>query len=457
MPREIETTAQRAERSRSGFVGRRSALRTIGGVSALVGAAAAAGHWKRAFSQTTKQIRMWTSQTAPAQLASWEYMIETFEEAHPGITVALERLGDDVMPKLSAAFVGGETPELVTGVNTSVPASLHLKGLCEELSDVVAAVGDFTPRMLQVYNDNGYQFSLGLALTVISTMWCRMDLLEEAGVGIPKHWDDYMEVIKKTTKGGTFGTSLPYGNNSFSTRIVDLFVRQAGGDIIAPDHSVVFNSPETVRALEFLKEVRPYAPRGANGYGYSEALNAFVIGSTALGMYTGRALINVHDQNPKIEDHVKAAFYSYPRDGVPYWVCGFDGVFMPKPPQGKTNLAEGKLFVEWIYRPETYTRLLHGAPGHHLPVVESVANSPEYQDNVVLQKNKENVAKMLEIAEQAWVPIKPTAKHPFVFKMGDVFASGVLAQTLQRVVVNNEPPKAVAKWAHDKIAEIAKS
>ena len=144
----------------------------------------------------------------------------------------------------------------------------------------------------------------------------------------------------------------------------------------------------------------------------------------------------------KINDPVEYKKYA---DRIPDILAKFDAKVLARGGEHKT--LEG---------PEVFERFVV-IEFPSMEVAEACFNSAEYQDNVVLQNNKENVAKMLEIAEKAWVPIKPTAKHPFVFKMGDVFASGVLAQTLQRVVINNEPPKAAAKWAHDKIAEIVKS
>ena len=161
----------------------------------------------------------------------------------------------------------------------------------------------------------------------------------------------------------------------------------------------MFDNPGTVRALEFLKEVRPYAPPGANSYSFSETLNAFVSGAAAIGMYTGRTLTNIHAQNPGLKDKVQAARYVYPRDGQPYWVCSFDSFFVNKGP--RVAVAEAKEFAKFFYKPEPYTAFILGAPAHNMPVVQKVASSPTYNNNAILQAHQADVRTMLEIGAQA--------------------------------------------------------
>ncbi len=409
-----------------------------------------------AIGQGVRTVRVWTTQSAPAQLAVYRHLISQFEAENPSIKIALQLVSDDdVFPKLLAAHAAGDPPEICSNTNTYVPGTLFGKGLVEDMNDVAEAIGDFTPESLATYNDGGHQFALGAALTVISTMWVRTDLFQAAGLQIPQFWDDYADCAKKLTGRGMYGLALPYGKGAFANRIVDMFLRQAGGDIVAPDFSVVFNNPGTIRALEFLKEIRPYAPPGANNYSFGETLNAFVTGATAVGIYTGRTVANIHTQNPGIEKDVKAAFYAYPRDGKRYWVCGYDAFFINKGP--KVNVADAKIFARFFYQPEPYTKFLLGAPLHNLPVIQRVAASAAYNDNPLIQAHQADAATMMAIAKESFTNIRPTAKHPFIFKMGDIYGANVLAEVLQRVVVNGETPKAAAVWGQDRIAEIMKA
>jgi multiple sugar transport system substrate-binding protein len=425
----------------------------IGGLTAA--ATVGSGVNNFAIGQSQRTVRIWTTQSAPNQVQIYHELVAEFEAANPKIKIALELVSnDDIYPKLAAAHAAGEPPEICSNTNTSVPGALYGENLLESLNDVASEI-DFTPESLAAYNDGGEQFALAAALTVITTMWVRTDLLEADNLQVPKHWDDYAAALKTLTKNGTYGAALPYGKAAFANRIMDMFIRQAGGDIIAPDMSVVFDNEGTHRALEFLKEVRQYCPPGANNYSFGETLNAFVSGACAIGMYSGRALVNIYSQNPELKDKVKAAFYSYPRDGERYWCSGYDAFFINKGP--RVNVDEAKEFTRFHYQPGPYTKFVHGAVAHNLPVVQSVAQSEEYRDNVILREQKENVDTMMAIAAEAHINIKPTNNHPFIYKMGDIYGSNVMPEVLQRVVVNGESPKAAAAWGQDRIAEIMKS
>jgi multiple sugar transport system substrate-binding protein len=436
-------------------VDRRAALKTIGTASAFVAGAAATGHWKRSFAATDKEVELWSTQVKPTQLPVWKTIIAAFEKENPGITVNLSKVSSkDVMPKLTTAYVSDSQPDVVAGGNALGPASLHLGGKVHDLSDLTSEVGDFEPGMVSSYNVDGYQTSLSLGLTVISTMWTRNDLLKAEGLGIPKSWDDLLTTAKRLNKGGKSGVSLPYGKTQMTAQVIGVFVRQAGGDILAPDGSVAFNSPGAVRALEFMKEIRPYAPMGANTYSYGDTLGAFVSGHAGIGMYTGRALINVHERNPAIEDHIAADFYPYPADGHRIWLCGYDPFYMPKGKSPRTEQA--KLFARYFFKPEVYVKWVQGAPGHQLPVTKSVTESDEFNSNPIIKKHKGSIDKMLAISRESGTDIHATPGRPANLDLGLVLNSLILAEAVQKVIVNKESPKATAVWAHDKIAALLK-
>lgn len=433
---------------------RRGVLKGLGVGGIAAAATVGSGVNNFAIGQSQRTVRIWTTQSAPDQVKIYREMIADFETKNPKIKIALELVSnDDIYPKLAAAHAAGQPPEICSNTNTAVPGALYGNRLLEPLNDVAKTI-DFTPESLAAFNDGGEQFAFGAALTVITTMWVRTDLLAAQGIAVPKHWDEYTAAVKALTKAGTYGTALPYGKGAFANRIMDMFIRQAGGDIVAPDMSVVFDNPGTHRALEFLKEIRPFSPPGANNYSFGETLNAFVTGATAIGIYSGRTLVNIWAQNPGLKDKVQAAFYAYPRDGNRYWCSGYDAYFINKGP--RVNVDEAKEFTRYHYSPEPYTKFVHGAVGHNLPVVKSVTNSPVYQDHPILKAHKADIDTMMAIASEAHINIKPTAKHPFIYKMGDIYGSNVMAEVLQRVIVNNETPKAAAAWGQDRIAQIMK-
>ena len=57
-------------------------------------------------------------------------------------------------------------------------------------------------------------------------------------------------------------------------------LHSAGGRMFAPENKfeVVFDSPATVDALEYVKSLQPYMPKGAVSYSFLEVVDSIVTG-----------------------------------------------------------------------------------------------------------------------------------------------------------------------------------
>jgi multiple sugar transport system substrate-binding protein len=436
---------------------RRDVLRA-GGAALLTGPAGLALS-DDAVAQTTGTVRVWTTQGAPLQMQAYDYMVKTFEAAHPGTKVNLELFtDDDAWPKLTTAYAGKDVPDLVQHLTPEITGSLYDRGLVELMTDVVKEVGesDFQDSSRDIYSTGkGDYFATVIGNACMCTLWYRKDLLAEAGVKVPVYFDEWLDVAKKTTKGGRYGVALPYGKKGMSNYLLFFALNASGGWVIDPDMQVTFNSPQTVAALEFLKEMRQYNPPGANNYSFNETLGAYVSGVAATSIYTGRVLGNVETQNPKISEQIACARFPMRREGGRPWAsCSFASQFIPK---GAKNVAAAKRFAVWQYKPDVYIRFLHSAPGHLLPSLTSIGASKAYLDNPVLEKHKPEVAQLLDNVSFGRSASKPSPKHKFIYKAGDIIGSDVMAEVLQRVVVENVPAKTAAAWGQDRIAQIMKS
>jgi multiple sugar transport system substrate-binding protein len=347
---------------------------------------------------------------------------------------------------------------VVQHLSSVFTASLFQRGLLEPVTDVVKQVGenDFSAASRDVYRDpKGGYFATVIGTAILSTLWYRKDLLAAEGLTAPKYFDEWLAVAKATTKNGKYGASLPYSGKGFANFLVDYTIQASGGWLIAPDMSVTANSPAVIAGFEFLKEMRQYSPPGANNYSFDESLGGFVAGAAATSIYTGRVLSNIHEKNPTIEASVDAVPYPYRRDGGrPFATNSFASQFIPK---GSKNVAEAKTFAAFQYKPEMYIKFMHSAPGHLLPVLTSVGNSPAYLDHPLLSEHKAAVAVMVDEASWGGAPVKPSKEHPLILKSGDIFGANVMAAALQRVVVDGATPAAAAAWLQDEVAKIMKS
>ena len=441
-----------------GTVSRRTALRGASALGAL-GVAGALGASKPAGAQGGVTLRWWSTQSVPAQLEAYKFQIAQFEAANPGTKVVFEPTSNETYAaQLAAAFASGQVPNIVTHLPSFAVTNYWRNGLLEPFNDVIQMVGPekFYPDANRIYEvEKGVYGGAGIGGTAANTLWLRTDLMKKAGIeNAPKTWDELRAAARKMQGGGIYGAPLPYAKNSMTTLVFICFVRLAGGQVFTPDLEVAIDSKESLNALEFYKSMRELCPPGATGYSWGESLTAFVSGATATGLYTGRVLVNVVAQNPSIQNSLAAATYPSIGAGVPSWTFNdFPSIFIPK---AAKDMAATKKFAAHLFAPEGYIKVLHAAPGHVLPVLKTIADDPRYLDNPIIAKYPKEVKLMAENSAAGFNLGFESPKHKPNLKAGDVVNSGVIAELVQRVCLNNEDPKKVLGETAVKIEKIAK-
>lgn len=434
-------------------VTRRTALQGI------AGSALAAALPYRAFAQDAVTLRWWSPQGAPAQVDAYKFQIAAFEALNPGIKVVFETTSDEgYAPQLAAAFSSGEVPDIVTHLPSFALQSYYASGLLEPFDDVINAIGadDFYPGANNVYKAaDGKYCGTGIGNSAANMLWLRKDLMQAAGIDkAPETWDELRAACTAMQKDGIFGAPLPYGQNSMTSLVFIGFIHQAGGQVFTPDLQVAIDSQETRNALDMYKAMRELCPPGATNYSWGESLTAFVSGATATGLYTGRVLANVRDQNPGIADYITCV--TYPRistDVAPWTFNDFPSVFIPV--QSK-NKDAAKLFAAFLFNPEGYIKQLHAAPGHVLPVLQSISTNPMYLDNDIIKKYTAEVDLMSVAAAGGFNLGYESAAHKSNDKGGEVVGSNAIADLVQRVVLNGENVDQVLGETTAKIEAIMK-
>jgi multiple sugar transport system substrate-binding protein len=434
-------------------VTRRSVLR---GAAAL-GTTAAAAALPAAHAATT--IRWWSTQSSPEQLAAYRYQIDAFESAHPGVTVNFERTSDEgYAAQLAAAFAGGRVPNLITHLPSFAVADYWNAGLLLPFDDVIDAVGAdrFLDGANRVYEISpGVHAAAGLGHTAANMLWLRTDLMEKAGIErAPETWDELRSACQKMQGRGIYGAPLPYARNSMTTLVIIGFIHQAGGQIFSPDLDVAINSDEAEHALEFYRSMRELSPPGATSYSWGESLTAFVSGATATGLYAGRVLINVNKQNPRMAEDITCAVYpTISSDVAPWTFNDYPSVFIPA---DATDLTLTKKFAAWLFRDEGYIRQVNATPGHVLPVLKSVLTDQRFLENDIVRRYPSEIERMSAAAAAGHNLGWESPAHKTNVRAGAIVNSGILAEMVQRVVLNNENIKSVLSATAGRIETIMK-
>ena len=360
---------------------------------------------------------------------------------------------------MATAFSGGRVPNLVTHLPSFAVADYWNAGLLLPFDDVINAVGadNFLDGANRVYEISpGTHAAAGLGHTAANMLWLRKDLMQQAGIDrAPATWDELRSACLKMQGGGVYGAPLPYARNSMTTLVIIGFIHQAGGQILSPDLDVAIESDEAANALEFYRSMRELSPPGATSYSWGESLTAFVSGATATGLYAGRVLINVNKQNPQIADQVTCAPYpTVSLDVAPWTFNDFPSVFIPA---GADNLELTKKFAAWLYREDGYIRQVNATPGHVLPVLKSVLRDERFRENDIVRRYPKEIEAMSAAAAAGHNLGWESVDHKTNVRAGAIVNSGVLAEMVQRVVLNNEKIRSVLADTAGRIESIMKA
>ena len=116
-----------------------------------------------------------------------------------------------------------------------------------------------------------------------------------------------------------------------------------------------------------------------------------------------------------------------------------------------------KKFAASLYDGEGYIQQLHAAPGHVLPVLKTVAEDPRYLDNPIIKKYTAEVDLMSAAAAAGYNLGWESKAHKPNVKAGAVVGSDVLAEMVQRIVLNGEDTSQVIGETSKAIEDIMKA
>ena len=403
----------------------------------------------------TKNIVFWSDQSEPWQQDVIKGMISDFESKNPDVKVEVEYIAfKDRQAKLTAALAGGTLPEVAL-LSSHYATSLPAEGVMAQLDDVLKDMGganSFFGASLSLATYEGHYYSLPYS-TIPVVLWYRKDLFQQNGLKPPLTWDDLLKNAKILTEKGSkkyFGIGIPFGRNEWTDeafRMIALW--PAGGRVLDNSDNVVFNSPETVKALNFYKSLYPYTPTGSEAWGYTETMNAFVSGTVGMDLYYGRTLKNLSQYAPDILANTGAVLP--PKDKIqatsnpPQSIGVFKNCKYPE---------IGKAFLKFFLTSDHYVRFLWATPGHNLPVLKS--KSAAWRQQELLQKYPEIVDTLLK-ANEPGIGFSPT-KEPGVNRASPYWqairGSNVMPDAIQRVTLKNEDPKKAAEWAEKELKKI---
>jgi ABC-type glycerol-3-phosphate transport system substrate-binding protein len=204
---------------------------------------------------------------------------------------------------------GSATFDLITLDNLWIVQSM-LNGWAAPLEDIKAAntslpeiqLGNLSPLSLIYQEFQDKRFGLPVAMTTPIFAY-RKDLFDAKGIEVPTNWNDYRAAAEALHTDKTAGNVLLLGgqdahmSGDWGTRLMGMTKIEPYNDgVIDENRNIVFNSEgQGARAIERLREVLPFTPKGSEGFDYPEGSSIMQQGGAAMIITWSDVLVGIED------------------------------------------------------------------------------------------------------------------------------------------------------------------
>jgi len=418
-------------------------------------------------------ITFWNSQTTSHRVAAYDYVFQKFMNDHPDVIVKQELVNyGDMFNKTVVGMNTGTLPEFKQSDPTLSIFTWEL-GALAEVDDLIAKIDSsesYIPSVLIPTYHNGHHWSVPFSCAP-NNLFYRPSMFEEAGVKVPKTWDEWLEAAEKLTidknSDGVidqYGIGLVASKTACTDQYFAAFMAAAGGRYFDEKGNVVINSPEVIRALEMYKKLWKYTPPAATGWQWGEIENNWAAGTFAMTPYLNASFRQFYQAK---NDDIASTWTPWPADGKPGTTMCIQDFDIHKVAEERGTLEITKELIEFCMQPENIWVLTNGQePGHFSPVTETAIDLVEsgYVNEEIFLIKDFFGPKQKKIYEDHMKTIMSSVAHAtnYGFEMGPVnLAIGrisnehVIQDMVQMVVIEGVPPAEAAVWAQEKAEKIS--
>jgi multiple sugar transport system substrate-binding protein len=399
-------------------------------------------------------LTLWHMEQPPHRVQRMQELLDEFNKAHPDVQVKQEpQSWGEVYAKAPAAFAAGNGPDmlftipdfttLIKGIDAVVPV--------DDLAKDMEAKHGFVPAAIAPYQYDGHTWAIP-AYNMAISMWYRNSALKAAGIEVPKTWSEWKAAAEKLSADGKYGIGLPANKQLYTDQTVYSFMVNGGApDIYNEDGSIAFDKPETVEAYQTYADLQKLSPPDSTSWTWGEAEACFA--SASCGMILQFTVINTYETQaeadpadlgvapvPHADDQSNSATISYS-----------NAIMLTTKDEAKQ--AGAKVFLAWLLEPQNYGRFLTMEPGLFLPVTNDGAKAESFWSDPMVTKYKSQVETMVANSQTGKLFGFTTGK---VFpSIGAISGQNVIAETLQKIVVDGQSVADAVKAGQARMSEIA--
>ena len=261
----------------------------------------------------------------------------------------------------------------------------------------------------------------------------RKDIFEEQGIEVPTTYDELAAAMTKLHDAGIPALTSRGKTGHQVTAGWLLHLAPLGGKIFDDEWNPVVNSPEAVKAAEFMRHVAKTGLVGIETFGFGEAAAAFLQGDAAMHLDTLK--IAAMSRNPNLSKIDGKVGYALHPVGTR---CGSEtGGFAMGIPANAPNREAAFLFIQYMTNKAGDQRMveLGGDPVR----ISTLQNNTEGFDDYPI------VAEQLPCADPDWRPLIPEWNEINI---------DVLGQALTQVITTDDPIQPIMDKANEELRAI---
>jgi multiple sugar transport system substrate-binding protein len=429
-----------------------------GTVAVVAGLSATACGGSSGAAGDDKTVILWHMEQPPNRVAAFQKLIDSYNATNPEYKVQAQvQDWNQIYTKISGAVQSKTQPDILftipdfTTYVRPLGAVRPVTGLVEELDKQHT----FGAAAKAPYRDDDQYWAVPL-YGMVQMLWYRKDLFQAAGItAAPKTWSELQSAAQKLTAGDKKGIALPAGKNLATDQVLYSFMLTGGaGNFFAPDGSVKFDTPETVKAVTMYRDLLKFSPSDSGNYSWGEPQAAFNSGAAAMAVEKGQYLAPFESESGRpAADLGCAPIPVADSGGEPGSIYYSNAAMVMSNDDAKAKGAEA--FLSYLLQPENYGAFLNAEPGLFLPLTADGATAPSWTGNEVITKYRGCVDAMLKQSETG--ALFGFTEGQYVDSIGKISGQNVLAQVVQRVYSSGESPEAAVKWGDEQMrAAVAK-
>lgn len=432
----------------------------LAGVMLVSGVLAGCGDSKKESQQASEEtgelkgdITFWHSFTQGPRLEVIQETADAFMKENPDVNITIETFSwGDFYTKWTTGLASGNVPDMSTALPGHVVEMMDAEALVP-LDDFIDSVGrdKFSEAALSEGEKDGACYSVPL-YSHAQVMWYRKDLLDAAGLAVPKTWEEFAEAAKTLTKDGVYGCSFPCGSNDLmATRFLNFYVRSGGGSLLTDDLKADLTSDLAIDGIKYWLDIyENCSPKDSVNYAVLDQATLFYQGKTAFDFNSGFQIGGVETNSPDLVDQIDCAPLPKLKESDEDY--GAETSNIPMVVWANSEHPEiCKAFMKKLYEQENYIKFLEATPVGMLPSITGISETEQYQKNETVQKFSnavEVITKTMDMGTAIGFEHGPSVQA------GLLTSQGIVESMFQDIITNGTDVEKAAKEAEDKLNEL---